>query len=98
MKKGIAVPYIIALILGVAVVALIGYWLIALGGKLPWVSQEAYCTARESAWCGYVATNGQAPNKAWTSYAPNCDAIIDYPDCSDYAGGNGGDDGLAVPI
>ncbi len=33
MKKGVAVPYIIAILLGVGVIGLIGYWLFASGGQ-----------------------------------------------------------------
>ena len=80
MNKGIAVPYIIALILGVAVVALIGYWLIALGARLPWVSTQSYCEGRQAAWCTEWATTGQDPGtgKDWTTFAKDC-PVDDYP-------------------
>ena len=45
------IPYIIALILGVIVIALLGYWLIFSGGKGSKVGQEAECRGRMVEWC-----------------------------------------------
>ncbi len=46
MRKAVAVPYVIALILGVAVIALIGIWVVMSGGKLGKQSLETQCQAK----------------------------------------------------
>jgi hypothetical protein len=61
MKKGIAIPYIIALILGIAVVALIGYWFFVLGGRIPGQATITTCQSKEVAWCGEWARTGEFP-------------------------------------
>jgi len=43
MRKAVAVPYVIALILGVAVIALIGIWFVMAGGKFSKSSAELEC-------------------------------------------------------
>lgn len=61
MKKGVAIPYIIAIILGVAVIGLVGYWLFFSGGQLGKGVATQQCRAdfREACteWAntGYVA-------------------------------------------
>lgn len=45
------VPYIIALILGVIVVAVLAYWFISSGGKGAAIGKEAECTARKVEFC-----------------------------------------------
>ena len=47
MMKGVAVPYIIAILLGVAVIGLIGYQLFASAGKV----SSAECTNAQRQWC-----------------------------------------------
>lgn len=49
--KGIAVPYIIALILGIAVIAILGYWFFVLGGKIGGVGVTTECQAKEASYC-----------------------------------------------
>ena len=51
MKKGVAIPYIIALIIGVIVVAVLAYWFISSGGKGSNIGKEAECTARKTEFC-----------------------------------------------
>lgn len=45
--KGVAVPYIIAILLGVAVIGFIGYWLFFAGGRLP----QSDCETAQRQWC-----------------------------------------------
>lgn len=45
------VPYIIALIIGVVVVAVLAYWFVSSGGKGSTVGKEAECTARKAEFC-----------------------------------------------
>ncbi len=47
MKKGIAVPYIIAILLGIAVIGLIGYWFFVSSGKIP----KSDCELAQRNWC-----------------------------------------------
>lgn len=51
MKKAVAIPYIIALIIGVIVVAVLAYWFISSGGKGIDIGKEAECTARKTEYC-----------------------------------------------
>lgn len=46
MRKAVAVPYVIALILGVAVIALIGIWFVMSGGKFTTQSLETSCQSK----------------------------------------------------
>lgn len=43
MRKAVAIPYVIALILGVVVVGILGYWFVAQGGKTVGVGTTAEC-------------------------------------------------------
>ena len=49
--RGVAIPYIIALIIGVIVIAVLGYWFISSGGKGSSIGTEAECTARKTEYC-----------------------------------------------
>jgi hypothetical protein len=57
MPKGVAVPYIIAIILGIVVIALLGYWLFVLGGHVGGVGTEQTCGAKKIAWCQQWSVN-----------------------------------------
>ena len=50
-KAAMPVPYIIALIIGVVVVAVLAYWFISSGGKGVTIGKEAECTARKAEYC-----------------------------------------------
>ena len=50
MKKAVAIPYVIALILGIAVIGLIGYWFISQGGKTIATGLQAECDSLCVAW------------------------------------------------
>lgn len=78
MKKGIAVPYIIALILGIAVLALIGYWFFVLGGRIPGEATATWCQTKQNTWCGHWAQTAGFPSEGWDSYATGCTGI-NYP-------------------
>lgn len=51
MKAAMPIPYIIALIIGVIVVAVLAYWFISSGGKGTSIGKEAECTARKAEYC-----------------------------------------------
>mgnify|MGYP001592154200 CR=1 FL=1 len=81
VKKGIAVPYIIALILGIIVVGVIGYWFFTTtttGGGSATFQQ---CNAKKTQWCiewsktGFSTTSKPASLGTWDLYAVGCTAI-----------------------
>lgn len=52
MRKGaLPIPYIIALIIGVIVVAVLAYWFISSSGKGTGIGTEAECRGRVLEWC-----------------------------------------------
>ncbi|MBI2084100.1 MAG: hypothetical protein HYT70_00595 [Candidatus Aenigmarchaeota archaeon] len=55
MRKGIAVPYIIAILLGIAVIGLIGYWLFVSGGRIGISSAELQCNNQVIRYCDQQA-------------------------------------------
>lgn len=73
MKKGIAVPYIIALILGIAVVGLIGYWFFFLSKGVP----EEACKTRLRSYCTEWSGTGydsavKPGGQDFDAWAPGC--------------------------
>lgn len=50
-KAAMPVPYIIALIIGVVVVAVLAYWFVSSGGKGAAIGTEAECNARKVEFC-----------------------------------------------
>lgn len=61
--KGIAIPYVIALILGIIVVGVIGYWFFVLGGQGGGAGLETMCRAKAISYCTGWNLNGYDPNK-----------------------------------
>ena len=82
MKKAVAIPYVIALIIGVIVVTVLAYWFVSSAGKGTGVGKEAECTARKAEWCiTQTSTAETAADKVclgdWKSKrAEFCGAII----------------------
>ena len=82
MMKGIAVPYIIALILGIAVVALLGYWFFILGGTFSGKASLTDCQTKLRTFCFEYSATGYTPTQTFTdvcgsrgvanTYAPEC--------------------------
>ena len=58
MRKGVAIPYVIALIMGVAIVGLIGFWFANTGGKFSGQSQSTYCNGEELKFCAQRLAGG----------------------------------------
>lgn len=84
MKKGIAVPYIIALILGIAVLGLLGYWFFVLGGRIPTTALETACREKQSVYCTRWAADGYADDKKPDNkdFSATCPAADTYArDC-----------------
>lgn len=57
MRKAVAIPYIIALILGIIVVALLAYWLVSTGIIGNKTGNEAQCTAYKTEYCTTQSTD-----------------------------------------
>jgi hypothetical protein len=84
MKKGaVPVPYIIALLLGIAVVAVLGYWFFILGGQVGGEITLSKCEAYANNYCnswklvGYGQTEDEEPTIDWF--------VNRYPNCAIYA-------------
>jgi hypothetical protein len=84
MKGQIPIPYIIGLLLGIVVVAILGYWFFVLGGRIPGQVTESWCSVKKQKYCrewsicdfGTVCKPGR-----WRDYAPGCEGIgIGAPD------------------
>ncbi len=79
MKKGVAVPYIIAILLGIAVIGLIGYWFFVSGGKFGASAEEQRCRTAAAQWCTQFSLQGYA--KEW--FDANKFTVAN-PDCVKY--------------
>jgi hypothetical protein len=77
MKVGIRgeipIPYIIALILGIAVVAIVLYWLLTQSGAFGGVMLEYSCKAKREDYCAEFKLRGAAPGgKTFAEFAQEC--------------------------
>jgi len=79
MSKGVAIPYIIAVLLGIAVIGIIGYWFFFLGGSLGGEVSAQDCTRKLVTYCsiwlgqGYGGTSPAVG--AWDEYAVGCSKL-----------------------
>ncbi len=82
MKKGVAVPYIIAILLGVGVIGLVGYWLFVSGGQFSGSTATTACRSAQLQYCNQLINN---PGIKWDSAsAPKgCNAPTSN-DCASY--------------
>ena len=82
MRKGIAVPYIIALILGIVVVALLGYWFFVLGGSFTGKASLTECQTKLSEYCFEFAAAGYpASYAAFTGSSCPASSSVAHPEC-----------------
>ncbi len=66
-SKAVAVPYIIALVLGIAVLGLVGYWLFFSGGKFGGEALSVQCNSQKLIFCqggGWKSECGTQPTSA----------------------------------
>jgi len=49
--KAVAIPYVIALVLGIVVIGLLGYWFVFQGGKTIMSGKQAECDAMKFSYC-----------------------------------------------
>ena len=59
--KGVAVPYIIAILLGVGVIGLIGYWLFVSGGQFGGSAATTGCRSAQLNYCNQKINNLNPP-------------------------------------
>lgn len=79
-KAAMPIPYIIALILGVIVVAVLAYWFISSGGKGTKIGIEAECKARLLDVCiTGDAAKGKAQEVCGTDFNKLCDVCKVIP-------------------
>jgi len=83
--RGVAVPYIIALILGVAVIGLVGYWFATSGGKFGGQSAKTICDNKFLQWC--ITTGGSL--SAFITANSECDGSVSYTGCNQLTGSTG---------
>ncbi len=69
--KAVAVPYIIAILLGVAVIGVVGFWFVSSGGKLSSQSSGLECDTQRLIFC----ENGQWDDKCGDKM-PDCSQIL----------------------
>ena len=85
MRKGVAVGYVIALILGIVVIALIGVLLAVTGGKFSGQSAATQCNTDKIQWClNWGANNYVVASKPSTPSSCSTAAIpmpVDGPAC-----------------
>jgi hypothetical protein len=82
-KGALPVPYIVAIIIAVIVIAVLVYWFFVLSGKGNTQALDAFCRAREFTYCTQWATNGfdttKMPNgQNFNTYANEC-KTLDWP-------------------
>lgn len=64
MKKGaLPVPYIVAIIIAIIVIAVLIYWFFVLSGKGTGTASEQFCRAKEFTYCSAWATDNFAQDK-----------------------------------
>jgi hypothetical protein len=85
MRKGIAVPYIIALILGIVVVALLGYWFFVLGGTFTGKASITECQTKLSTYCASFSAAGYEGFEDFTEACP-AGSDVYAPECCSYVG------------
>lgn len=89
MAKAVAIPYVIALILGVIVIAILVYWFINQAGKTTTVGTSAECQAKEFSYCVQWQNNDKDcddtknPTKIPSTTISGCDLKGDKPQKSD---------------
>lgn len=85
--RAVAVPYVIALILGVAVIGLVGYWFATSGGKFGGQSSKTIC---DNKFLQYCVINPSSDYNTFDDTNTECTGLGSYTTCSQILGGGGG--------
>lgn len=86
MQKGVAIPYVIAIILGIVVIGLIGYWLFTGGGKMGSKITVTECNEKAIIYCSEWRLKDFKSDDlpkiglcridcTWDKYAPGCKGL-----------------------
>ncbi len=79
MRKGVAIPYIIAVLLGIAVIGIIGYWFFFLGGSLGGEVSAQDCNRKLVTYCSIWLAQGYGGTSpgvgTWDEYAVGCSKL-----------------------
>ena len=88
MSKAVAIPYIVAIILAVIVIAVIGYFLFFKGGFFLGTANEQECRAREVFYCGQWAKSDYVTKPKCkpevTAQLQECDFNTQYKECASF--------------
>ena len=76
--RGVATPYIIALILGILVIGLLGFIFFGKGLDTTKTGNEQICGAKKSAYCQQWSLTNYViePSGGWENYASECKVLI----------------------
>lgn len=82
MRKAIAIPYVIALILGVVIIALVGYWIASQGGKSVGTGYTAQCYGKQVSFCTYWRNSAFNVEPKGFTWDANCGEpkLIGFPE------------------
>lgn len=72
MKKAVAISYVIALILGVAVIGILGYWFVSQSGKTVGEGTKVECNSKLFLYCNTLK-DGNPNTNLWD---PKCNDIL----------------------
>ncbi len=93
MSKGVAVSYIIAIVLGIVILALLGFWFNKEGTLFGSIADQETCKAKLIAYCTSWSTSGYDDNK---KPGENEDFYAIHKDCEPHkkllTGGKTGND------
>ncbi len=95
MKGAVPIPYIIALVLGIAIIAIIGYWFFIVSGESGGEISLAGCKTKATTYCamwsqtGYASDNDE-PNFSLRWFSEQ------YPECTPYLGQMGFSDATSA--
>lgn len=79
--KAVAVPYIVAIVLGIAVIGLLGYWFFVQSGKTGTTGTKAECDSKLASFClSWKSLGGKSDNKPTIDWG-NCPKRESESDC-----------------
>lgn len=87
MRKAVAIPYVIALVLGIAVIGLIGFWFVSSGGKFGGQNSKTVCDNKFLQWC--ITHSGTYANFV-SDGNPECNFFGSYNNCNELGVSGGG--------
>lgn len=81
-KKAVAIPYVIALILGIIAIGVLAYWLINQSTKASTGGSQAECQAKLFSFCNqWLLKGGKATDRPQSFVWGNCPSKESPTDC-----------------